>query len=109
MKRLDDPEAEVRLQAAWSLATMGDIRGREALKRFASDPVAQCLDLLEMFASRPCGKNLPPPPPRLPDHPLSKVAAAILAHVDAGGTIPLTISAWPGSGQPLRGEPAHLY
>jgi hypothetical protein len=109
VKRLDDAEAEVRLQAAWSLATMGDVRGREALKRFASDPVAQCFDLLEMFASRSGGKSFPPPPPPLPNQAVSKVAAAILAHVDAGGTIPLTISAWPGSGQPLRGEPAHLY
>lgn len=106
-KLLEDPVVEVRVQAAWSLATMGDGRGRQALSTLAEDDTTTCTapysHLAELWGAmgpvRLPGWNTPTGSPAnasgLPVYPAKTVARDILKHVDEGGTMPLPISAWP--------------
>lgn len=104
-KLLEDPSVEVRLQAAWSLAVLGDKRGREALARWIEDGNSEpCEDLHEIFQvwlARGTGIMPAPVRGRVPGTPLpaaqtlGEYARGVLKHVDRGGTIPLSVAPWP--------------
>jgi len=113
---------DVAIQMAWSLAAMGDPRGRPALERLEGIlQEGERLYRTRGFAERPPFFDFPPAelwdptarPLPLPNTVTmragSDIVGAILAYMDEGGTIPLTISRWPRWDETmLVGEPAPL-
>lgn len=107
--------SDIELQAAWSLVTMGDPRGRKTLESWKSRRVKLPLGEWPRFFAfrsftRADGRSPRPAPANTPTpRNGGEIAASILSYVDHGGTIPLSITPWPKPGQiSLIGQPAIL-